>query len=255
MISLCSKGLSRVSPTVQFKSTNSLVFNLLYSSTVTSVRDYWKITVQLSWLSRVRHLMTPWTAAHQASLSITSSQSLLKLMSIESVMPSNHLILCHPLLLPSVSLSIRVFSRESVLRLTWPEYWSFRFSIRSSSEYSGLISFRMNWLDLLAVQETLKSRLQHHSPKASVPQHSAFQVVQLSRASMITRKTTALTGRTFVDKIMSLLFSRLSRLVITFLPRSKHLLIPWLQSPSAVILEPKKRVCHYFHCFPLLAMK
>ena len=160
-------------------------------------------------------------------------------MSIELGMPSNHLILCRPLLLlPSIFPSIRVFSNESVLRITWPKYWSFRFSISSSNEYSGLISFRMNWLDLIAVQVTLKT-LQHHSSKASVLQHSAFFIVQLSHPYMTTGKAIALTRWTFVGKVMSLLLNMLSILVIAFLPRSKHLLISWLQSPSAVILEPK----------------
>ena len=192
-------------------------------------------------LSRVRLFVTPWTAARQASLSITNSLSLLRLVSIESVMPSNHRMLCHPLLLlPSILPSIRVFSKESVLCIRWPEYWSFSFSISPSNEHSGLISFRMDWLDLLAIQGTLKSLLQHHNSKASILWHSAFFIVQLSHPSMTTGKTIALTRRTFVDKVMSLLFNMLSRLVITFLPRSKHLLILWLQSPSAVILEPRK---------------
>ena len=153
-------------------------------------------------------------------------------------MPSNHLILCHPLLLPSLIFP-RVFSNESVLHIRWPRYWWFRFSISPSNEYSGLISFRMDWLDLLAVQGTLES-LQHHSSKASILQHSAFFIVQLSHLYMTTGKTTALTTQTLVGKVMSLLFNMLSRLVITFLPRSKGLLISWLQSPSAVILEPPK---------------
>ena len=162
--------------------------------------------------------MTPWTAACQASLSITNSWSLLKLMSIELIMPSNHLILCRPLLLPpSVFSSIRVFSSESVLHIRWPEYWSFSFSISPSSEYSGLIFFRTNWLDLLAVQGTLKRLLQHYSSKASVLQLSAFLIVQLSHSYRTTRKTIALTRQTFVGKVMSLLFNMLSRLVITFL--------------------------------------
>ena len=156
-------------------------------------------------------------------------------------MPSNHLILCHPLLLPaSVFPSIRVFSDESVLRIRWPKYWSFNFSISPSYEYSGLIPFRMEWLDLLAVQETLKSLLQHHSSKASILRRSAFFTVQLSHPYMTPGKTIALTRWTFVGKVMSLLFNMLSRLVITFLPRSKCLRISWLQSPSAVILEPQK---------------
>ena len=170
---------------------------------------------------------TPWTAASQASLSITNSPSLLKLMSIELVLQSNHLIPCHPLLLPSIFPSIRVFSNESVLCTRWPKYWSFSFSISHSNEYSGLISFRMNWLDLLAVQGTLKS-LQHHSSKGSILWCSAFFIVQLSDPYMTTGKTIALTRWTFVGKIMSLLFNMLSRLVIAFLPRSKHGLVSWL---------------------------
>ena len=159
-----------------------------------------------------------------------------------SVMPFNQLILCHPLLLlPSIFPSIRVFSNESVLRIRWPKYWSFSFSISPSSEHSGLISFRMDWLDFLAVQGTLKSLLRHHSSKASILRHSAFFTVQLSHPHMTTGKTIALTRWTFVDKIISLLFNMLSRLVITFLQRSKRLLISWSQSPSAVILESKKR--------------
>ena len=155
-------------------------------------------------------------------------------------MPSNHLILCHPLLLPSIFPSIRGFSNESALCIRWSKYWSFSFSISTSNEYSGLISFRMDWLDLLAVQGTLKSLLQHHSSKASILWCSAFFMVQLSHPYMTTGKTIALTRRTFVGKVMSLLLNMPSRLVITFLPRSKHLLISWLQSPSAVILEPQK---------------
>ena len=173
-------------------------------------------------------------------------------MSIESVTASNHFILCHPLLLlPSIFPSIRVFSNESVLCIRWPKYWSFSFSISPSKEYSELISFRMDLLDLLAVQGTLKCLLQHHISKASILQCSAFFMVQLSHPYMTTGKTTALTRRTFVRKVMSLLFNMLSRLIIAFLPRSKHLLILWLQSPSAVILEPKNKVSHSFHCFPI----
>ena len=170
-----------------------------------------------------------------------------------SAMPSNYLILCHPLLLPpSIFPRIRIFSNESVLRITWPEYWSFSFiSISPSNEYSGLISFRIDWLDLLAVQGTLESLLQHHSSKASILWHSAFFIVQLSHPNMTTGKTIALTRWTFVGKVMSLLFNMLSRLVNTFLTRSKCLLISWQQSPSAVILEPAKIVCHCFHCFPI----
>ena len=167
-------------------------------------------------------------------------------------MPSHHLILCHSLLLPpSIFPSIRVFSNQSVLRIRWPKYQSFSFSISPSNEYSGLISFRIDWLDLLAVQGTLKSLLQHHSSKASILQCSAFFIIQLSHPYMITGKTIALTRRTFVGKVMSLLFNMLSSLVIAFLPRSKRLLISWLQLPSAVILEPPKKVCHCFHCFPI----
>ena len=155
-------------------------------------------------------------------------------------MPSSHCILCRPLLLlPLIPPSIRVFSNESTLHMRWPKYWSFSFSISPSKEHPGLISFRMDWLDLLAVQGTLKSLLQHHSSKASILQHSAFFTVQLSHPYMTNGKTIALTRQTFVGKVMSLLFNMLSRLVITFLPRSKRLLISWLQSPSAVILEPK----------------
>ena len=176
-------------------------------------------SVQL--LSRVRLSVTPWIAAHQASLSITNSRSLLKLMSIEPVMPSNHLILCCPLLLlPSVFPCIRLFSSELILRIKWPKYWSFSFSISPSNEYSGLISFRIDWLDLLAVQGTLKSLLQHHSSKASILQCSAFSVVQLSHSYTTTGKTRALTRWTFVSKVMPLLFNMLSQLVIAFVPRS-----------------------------------
>ena len=160
-------------------------------------------------------------------------------MSIKSVMPSRHLILCRPLLLlPSILPSIRVFSDESVLRIRWPKYWSF--SISPSYKYSGLISLRKDWLDLLAVQGTLKSLLQHHTSKASILQHSAFFIVQLSHPHMTTGKTIALIRQTFVGKVMSLLFNMLSRLVIAFLPKKKRLLISWLQLPSAVILEPQK---------------
>ena len=162
-------------------------------------------------------------------------------MSIELVMPSSHLILCRPLLLLSpIPPSIRVFSNESTLHIRWPKYWSFSFSISPSKEHPGLISFRMDWLDLLAVQGTLKSLFQHHSSKASILRCSAFFTVQLTHPYMTTGKTIALTRWTFVAKVMSLLLNMLSRLVITFLPRSKCLLISWLQSPSAVILEPQK---------------
>ena len=188
-------------------------------------------------LSHVRLFAAPWTAACQASLS-SISQSLLRLMSLESVMPSNHLILCRPpLLLPSVFPSIRIFSNESVLCISighqlWPKYWSFSFSIIPSKEHPGLISFMMDWLDLLAVQGTLKSLFQHHSSKASIFLCSAFFIVHLSHPYMATGKTIVLTRQTFVGKVMSLLLNILSRLVIAFLPRSKHLLISWLQSWS-----------------------
>ena len=185
-------------------------------------------------------LCDPWTVAHQASLSITNSWSLLKLMSIEWAMPSNHFILCRPLLLlPSIFPGIKVFSIESVLLIWWPKYWSFSFSISPSNEYSGRIFFRINWLDLLAVQGTL-SLHQHHNSKASILWHSTFFIVQLSHPYMTTGKTIALTRQTFVGKVISLLFNMLSRLVIAFLPRSKCLLISCPQSPSAVIWEPKK---------------
>ena len=167
-------------------------------------------------------------------------------------MPSSRLILCHPLLLLTpIPPNIRVFSNESTLRMRWPKYWSFSFSIISSKEIPGLISFRMDQLDLLAVQGTCKSLFQHHSSEASILWREAFFTVKFSYPYMTTGKTIALTRRTFVGKVMSLLLNMLSRLVITFLPRSKHLLISWLQSPSAVILEPRKIVSHCFHCFPI----
>ena len=186
-------------------------------------------------LSCVRLFVTPWIAAHQASLFINNSRSSLRLM------PSSHLILCCPLLLlPPIPPSIRVFSNESTLHMRWPKYWSFSFSTSPSKEHPRLISFRMDWLYLFAVQRTLNSLLQHHSPRESILRCSAFFTVQLSHPYMATGKTIALTRRTFVGKVMSLLFNMLSRLVITFLPRRKHPLISWLQSPSAVILEPPK---------------
>ena len=192
-------------------------------------------------LSHVRLFATPSIAARQASLSITNSQSSLRLTSIEPMMPSSHLILCRPLLLlPPIPPSITVFSNESTLRMRWPKYWSFSFSIIPSKEHPGLIAFRMDWLDLLEVQGTLKSLLQHHSSKASTLRCSAFFTVQLSHPYMTTGKTIALTKQTFVGKVISLLFNMLSRLVITFLLKSKRLFISWLQSPSAVILEPPK---------------
>ena len=186
-------------------------------------------------------LCDPMNCSTPGLLSITNSQSLPKPMSNESVMLSGHLILCPPLLLlPSIFPSIRVFSNESALHIRWPKYWSFSLSISPSKGHPGLISFRMDWLDLLEVQGTLKSLLQHHSSKASVLWHSAFFMIQLSHPYMTTGKTIALTRLTLVGKVMSLLFNMLSRLVITFLPRSKRLLISWLQSPSAMILEPPK---------------
>jgi len=206
-------------------------------------------------LSCVQLFAIPWTAACQASLSITNSQSLLKLMSIESVMPSNHLIFYRPLLLlPSIFPSIRLFSNESALHIKWPKYWSCSFSNSHFNEYSGEISFRMDWLDLFDVQGTLKSLLQHHSSKALILWCSAFFIVQLSHSYMTTRKTIALTRWTFVGKVLSLSFKMLSRLD-GFFPRSKHLLISWMQSRSAVILEPKK-IKSLFPLFPdLFAMK
>ena len=194
----------------------------------------------------LQHTRLPWSSP-------SPSQSLLKLMSIESVMPSNHLILYRPFfLLPSIFPSIRVFSNELALCIRWLKNWGFGFSISPSNEYSGLISFRMDWSDLLADQGTLKNLFQHHSSKASIIQHSTFFVVQLSHPYITTRKTIALTRWIFVGKGMSLLFKMLSRLVIAFLPRSKRLLLSWLQSPSAVILEPpQNKVCNCFHCFPI----
>ena len=203
-------------------------------------------SVQL--LSCVWLFATPWTAAH---LTITNSQSLLSLVSIESMTLSNHLKLCSPLLLPSIFPSIRVFSNESILCIRWPKYWSFRFSISPSNEYSGLISFRMDWLDLLAVQGTLKSLLQHHSSKPSILWCSAFFIVQLSHPYMTSGKTIALTRWNSVSKVMFLLFNMLSKLVIVFLSRSKCLLISWLQSPSAVILGPETIKSHCFYCSPI----
>ena len=207
------------------------------------------LSVQFS-CSVMSDSLTPQTAACQASLSITIPRA------CSNSCPSSqqchpNISSCHPFLLPpSIFPSIRVFSSESVLRIRWPKYWRFSFSISPSNEYSGLISFRMDWFDL-SVQGTLKSLLQHHSSKASILRCSAFFIVQLSHAHMTTGKTIALTRRTFVGKVMSLFFNMLSRLVIAFLPRSKHLLISWLQLPSSVILEPKKIKSYCFHCFPI----
>ena len=204
----------------------------------------------VQWLSRVLLFETPWIstpglAVHHQLLSP------LRLTSIESVMPSSNLILCRPLLLlPPIPPSIRSFSNESTLLMRWTKYWSFSFSIIPSKEIPGLISFGMDWLDLFAVQGTLKSLLHHHSSKASILWRSAFFIAQLSHPYMTTGNTIALTRQTFVSKVMSLLLNMLSRLDITFLPRSKRLLIPWQQSPSAVILEPpQNKVWHCFHCF------
>ena len=221
-----------------------------WSRGINSSRAFSFSSVQL--LRHVRLFVTPWTAKHQASLSITISQSSPKLMPIELVMLYNHLILCYILLLPpSIFPSISVFSNESALRIKWWKYWSFSFNIIPSNEYSGLISFRIAWLDLLAVHGTLKSLLQHHTSKASILRHSAFFIVQLSIPYMTTRKTMALTRQTFVDKVMSLLFNMMSRLVITFHPRNKCLLISWLHSPSEWFWSPKNNVCYCFHYFPI----
>ena len=207
-------------------------------------------SVQL--LSCVRFFATPWTAARQASLSITISQRLLKFMSIKLVMASNHPILCHPLLLsPSIFPSIRVFSNESVLHSRWPKYWSFSFSISPSNEHSGLISFKIDWFDLLAVQGTLKSLLQYHSSKASILQCSAFFIVQFSHPYMTTGKTIALTRWIFVGKITSLLFNMLSRLVIAFLPRSKCLNFMAAITICSDFGAPQNKVSLCFHCFPI----
>ena len=207
----------------------------------------WISSVQF--LSRVWLFVTPWTEAQQASSSITNSWSLLKLMSIELVMPSNYLILCHPhLLLLSIFPSIRVLSNESAIHIRWPKYWSFNFSISHSNEYSWLISFRIDWFDLLIVQGTLKSLLHSHSSKASIVRCSDFSMVQLSHPYMTTGKTIALTIQIFVSKVMSLLFNTLSRFIVAFLPRSKCL-ISWLQSLSMVVWYP-----HLFQNFPQFAV-
>ena len=199
------------------------------------------VAVFIQLLSHVWLFVTPWTPGCQVSLTFTISQSLLKLMFIEFVMPYNHFIHCCPLLLlPSVFPSMRFFPSESALHIRWPKYWSFNFSISPSNEYSGFISFRIEWFDLLAVQGTLKSLLQHPSLKASILLSSAFFTVQLSHLYMITGKTIALTICTFISKVMSLFFNMLSRFAIAFLPMSKCLFISWLQSPSTEILDPKK---------------
>ena len=213
-----------------------------------------KVKVQFSSVQSLSHVQlfaTPWTAAYQASLSITNSWSLLYLMSIELVMLSNHLIFCRPLLLPSIFPIIRVFSNESVFCIRRPKYWSFSFSISPSNEYSGLISFRMDWFYLLAVPGTLQSLLQHHSSKASVLWCSVFFTVQLSHPYMTTGETISLTRWTFVGQVRSLLFNMLSSLVIAFLPRNTCLLISWLQSFCSDFGAPQNKVCHCFHCFPI----
>ena len=213
--------------------TNTYLVQLTFFFSKTFLKkDLVHASVQFSSVQSLSHVwlfVTLWITARQASLSITDSRSSLRLTSIKSVMLSSHLILCRPLLLlPPIPPSIRVFSNESTLCMRWPKYWSFSFSIGPSNEHPGLISFRMDWLDLLAVQGTLKSLLQHHNSKASSLRHSAFFTVQLSHPYMTTGKTIALTRWTFVGKVVSLFFNILSRLVITFLPRSKHLLILWL---------------------------
>ena len=202
-------------------------------------------------LSHVQLFVTSWTGARQASLSITNSWSLLKLISIELVMPSNHLILCRPhFLLHSIFPSLRVFSNESVHRIRWPKYWSFSFSIRPFNEHSELVSFRIDWFDL-AVQGTLNSLLQHHSSKASILQCSAFFTVQLSHPYMTTGKTIALSRQTFVSKVMSLLFNILSRLVITFLKEQASFNFIAAVTINSDLGAPKNKVCHCFHCFPI----
>ena len=215
------------------------------------VHPYIRISsVQL--LSCVWLFTMSWTAAHQASLSITNSQSFLTLMTIKMVMPSNHLTLCHPRLpLPSIFPSIRGFFSESALPIRWPKYWSFSFSISPSSGYSGLISFRIDCFDLLAIQGTLKSLLKHRSSKASISQHSAFIIVQLSCSYITTGKTIALTRQTFVGKGISLLFNMLSRLVIAILPRSKHLNFMATVTICSDFGAQENKVCHCFHWFPI----
>ena len=212
----------------------------------------WQFSDSVQLLSHFQQFVTPWTAAGRTSLSITNSQRLLNLLAVELVMPSNHLILCSPLFLPSpIFSSIRDFCNESVLCIRWSMYWSFSFGISPSSEYSGLISFTMDWLDLLVVRGTLKSLFQHHSSKAQL-WCSAFFIVQLSHPYMTTGKTMALTRWTFVGKVISLLFNMLSRLVTAFLPRSEHLLI---SRPAVTISSDfgaqENKVSHYFHCFPV----
>ena len=224
----------------------------LYAGQEATVRTGHGTISSVQSLGHVWLFATPWNAACQASLSITNFRRLLKLVFIELMMPSNHLILHRPLLLlPSVFPSRRVFSNKSVLCIRWPEYWSFSFSISPFNEYSRLISFTIDWLDLLAVQESLKSLLQHHSSKASVLQISAFFTVQLSHPYMTTRKTIALTIRTFVGKVMFLLSNMLSRLVTAFLPKSKCLLISGCSHHLQWLWSPRKQSLHCFHCLPI----
>ena len=212
--------------------------------------NFFSISVQFSPVTQSCLTLPPHEPQHARPPCPSPTPSSPKLMSVDSVMPSSHLILCLPLLLPpSIFPSIRVFSNESAHHSRWPKFWSFSFNISPSSEHPGLISFKMDWLGLLAVPRTLKSLLQHHRSKTSIHWCSAVFIVQLSHPYMTNGKTIALTSQTFVGKVMSLLFNMLSRLVITFLPRSKRLLISWLQSPSAVILEPQKNKVS--HCFLL----
>ena len=228
-----------------------MMYIFSFSSTLRrKVKNFFQFnSVQL--LSHVRLFVTPWTAERQASLSITNSRSLPKLMSIESVMPSNHLILCHPLLLlPSILPSMRVFSSESFLRIRWPKCCSFSFSISPSNEYSGLISFRIDWIDLLAIQGTCKSLLQHRSSKASIRQ-TAFFIVQVSHPCMTAGKTIALTRWTFVGKVMSLLFNMLSRLVIAFSKEQASFNVMAAVTICSDFGAPQNKVSHCFHCFPI----
>ena len=227
---------------------------MLVCSTFSLPQRWFSSQYSVQLLSHVQLFVTPWTAAHQASLSVTNSQSLLKLMSVESVMPFNHLILCHPLLFPpSIFPSIRVFFSESVLRIRWPSNWSFSFSISPSNEYSWLISFRMDWLDLLAVQGTFKSLLLHHSSKPSILQCSAFFMVQLSHPHMTTGKIIALTKQTFVSKVMSLFFNMLSNMVCHSFSSKEQVSFNFM---AAVTIcndfgAQENKVCHCFHCFPI----
>ena len=244
---------SQSGPSIQFTSTHIHEVHITHGKEVRVEEQRGSDSIQLSlvqFLSCVQLFATPWTTVHQPSLSIINSQSLLKLVSIESVMPSNHLILCHPLLLlPSIFPSIRVFSNESALHIRWPKYCSFSFNISPSNEHPGLISFGMDWFDLLAVQGTLKSLLQHHTSKASILLHSAFLIVQLSHPYMTTGKTITLTRQIFVDKVMSLLFNMLSIWVIIFLPRSK---VSFYFKAAVTICSDfgaqENKVCH---CFPI----